>query len=163
MSIISSSCNKQLTTVLVEDPRGNVELIYAGPQAPENLVKEIRYLANGDTLSITPMLKGAVNGVFTAFHEGNLKKEEVTFQKGIQDGGFRKYDKEGVLVFEGRMKNGLKNGIWITWHDETQMAEQRTYVDDQADGTWTYWFIDGNLKREEIYKLGKLIEEKNFK
>lgn len=162
LTIIVGSCSKKLTTVLVEDPAGNVELIYAGSQSPENLVKEIRYFSTGDTLSVTPMLKGAVDGVVTAYHKGNLKKEEVGFKRGVQDGVFRKYDKEGVLVFEGSMKNGRKNGVWITWYDEVQKAEQRNYVDDQADGTWTYWFIDGNLKREEIYKLGKLIEEKSF-
>lgn len=162
LCVITSGCSKKLTTVLVEDPSGNVELIYAGTQTPENLVKEIRYFSNGDTLSITPMLKSAIHGVFTAYHQGNLKKEEVTFQKGIQDGIFRKYDKEGILVFEGGMSKGLKNGVWTTWYDEVQMAEQRVYVNDQADGVWTYWFIDGSPKREEIYKLGKLIEHKNF-
>jgi antitoxin component YwqK of YwqJK toxin-antitoxin module len=162
LAIIVSSCNKKLSTVLVEDPAGNVELIYAGSQMPENLVKEVRYFPNGDTLSVTPMLKSAVHGVVTAYHKGNLKKEEVTFQHGVQDGSFRKYDKEGVLVFEGNMKNGRKNGVWTTWYDEVQISEQRNYVDNQPEGTWSYWYIDGSLKREEVYKLGKLIEEKSF-
>jgi antitoxin component YwqK of YwqJK toxin-antitoxin module len=42
------------------------------------------------------------------------------------------------------------------------MEEQRNYSKDVADGKWTYWYIDGNLKRMEVYNLGKLIEEENF-
>lgn len=156
------SGTKNLTSVLVEDPNGNVELIYAGTQSPEKLVKEIRFYANGDTLSITPMKKGAVNGVVSQYYPNNIIKEQTPFINGSQNGVFKRFDKDGVLVFEGQLLNGQKNGIWTTWYDDVQMEEQRTYIKDVADGKWTYWYIDGNLKREEVYKLGKLIEEKNF-
>ena len=162
LSIGITSCNRQLTSVLIEDPNGNVELIYAGAQSAENLVKEIRYYPSGDTMTVTPMKKGAVEGVVRSFHKDNRPKDEVTFVKGKQDGLFRKFDKEGQLVFEGHMKNGLKDGVWTTWYDETQMQEQRTYVSDQPHGTWTYWYIDGNVKREETYDLGKLLGATDF-
>ena len=89
--------------------------------------------------------------------------EQIPFQNGDQTGIFKRYDSNGVLVFEGKLENGLKEGVWTTWYDEVQMEEQRNYVKDVAEGKWTYWYIDGNLKREEFYKLGKLIEGKNFK
>ena len=161
---ILSACSgtKNLTSVLVEDPNGNVELIYAGDQSPENLVKEIRYFANGDTLSVTPMKKGAVHGSVKNYFPNNILQDQTPFVNGIQEGIFNRFDEDGVLVFEGKLVNGLKEGTWTTWYDEVQVAEQRMYVKDVADGKWIYWYIDGNLKREEVYKLGKLIEEKNF-
>jgi len=160
--LLGCAGSKNLTSILVENPNGNVELIYAGTQAPENLVKEIRYYANKDTMSITPMKKGMVQGVVSTYHSNNILKEQTTFQTGVQNGSFKRYDKEGVLVFEGKLLNGLKEGVWTTWYDEVQMEEQRSYSNDVADGKWTYWYIDGNLKREEVYESGKLIEEKNF-
>ena len=162
--ILFSACsaNKNITSVLVENPNGNVELFYAGTQSPENLVKEVQYFANGDTLSITPMKKGAVHGTVTRYFSGNIIKEEVPFVSGAQTGVFKRYDSDGVLVFEGKLVNGQKQGVWTTWFDEVQKAEQKTFVNDLADGKWTFWFIDGNLKREEVYKLGKLIEQKDF-
>ncbi|MCF8463742.1 MAG: hypothetical protein K9G41_02810 [Flavobacteriales bacterium] len=160
--ISTSSCSKKLMTVLVEDPNGNVELIYAGSQMPVNLVKEIRFYPNQDTLSVTHMKKGAVHGEVTTYFPKNLLKEISTFDNGTQNGPFKKFDKEGVLVFEGQLSNGKKDGVWTTWYDEVQMEEQRTYQNDVAEGKWTYWYIDGNLKREEIYKVGKLIEGKDF-
>jgi antitoxin component YwqK of YwqJK toxin-antitoxin module len=68
-----------------------------------------------------------------------------------------------VLVFEGALKNGLKEGIWTAWYDEVQMAEQRNYAKDQLHGTSTYWYIDGQLKREEHYDSGKLIDAQDPK
>lgn len=159
---IGCASSKKLTTVLVEDKAGNVELIYSGSQSPEHLVKEIRYYPNSDTLSVTPMKKGAVHGVVSFYHPSNLLKEQTTFVDGVQNGLFRQYDENGVLVFEGKLVNGQKDGVWITWYDEVQMQEQRIYKNDVADGKWTYWYIDGNLKREEVYKLGKIIEEKDY-
>jgi antitoxin component YwqK of YwqJK toxin-antitoxin module len=160
--VSASACSKKLMTVLVEDPSGNVELFYEGTQKPENLVKEIRYYSEGDTLSVTPMKKGAINGVVSFYYPNNQIKEQTTFDNGTQDGLFKRYDKEGILVFEGQLTNGLKEGVWTTWYDEVQMEEQRTYQNDVPEGKWTYWYIDGNVKREETYKLGKLIEEKDF-
>lgn len=155
-------CSRKLVSVLVEDANGNVELVYAGKQSAENLVKEIRFYPSGDTLSVTPLKKGAVDGVVSAYHRNNLLKEQTTFKDGKANGLFRQYDKEGVLVFEGELMNGQKSGVWTTWYDEVQMQEQRSYTADQPDGKWIYWYIDGTIKREEVYQLGKLIEEKDF-
>ncbi|MFT5020867.1 MAG: antitoxin component YwqK of YwqJK toxin-antitoxin module [Polaribacter sp.] len=162
VGLAGCSGSKQLTSVLVENANGSVELIYAGIQSPENLVKEVRYSASGDTLSITPMKKGCVHGTVSHFHSGNKLKECVPFQNGVQSGVYQRYDNEEVLVFEGKLEKGLKEGTWTTWYDEVQMEEQRNYSKDVADGKWTYWYIDGNLKRMEVYNLGKLIEEENF-
>lgn len=162
--VLLSACGsgKKVVSVIVEDKSGNTELIYTKVQAPENLVKEIRYYANGDTLSITPMLKGAVHGTVSRYWKGNKLKERITFANGVQSGSFERFDNNGTLVFEGELENGLKTGIWTTWYDDVQMQEQRVYANDVPNGKWTYWYIDGSLKREEVYKDGKLIEEKNY-
>lgn len=156
------ACSPKLQTVLLEDENGNTELIYAGNPSTENLVKEIKYFANGDTLSITPMLKGAVDGEVKKFNSDNQPSEIFTFKKGVQNGTYKRFDKEGFLIFEGELENGLKTGVWTTWYDDVQVQEQRSYSNDVANGKWTYYYIDGSVKREEVYKNGKLIEEKNF-
>ena len=152
----------KLITVLVEDIEGNTELIYKKHHAPENLVKEIKFYANGDTLSVTEMHKGAVHGLVSRYYKNNLLKEQVTFQDGKQNGIFERYDKDGILVFEGELKDGLKSGVWTTWYDDVQKQEERNYINDLPSGKWTYWYIDGSLKREEVYENGKLLEGKDF-
>lgn len=159
---IITSCNNKMMSVLVEDPAGNVELIYAGAQSPGNLVKETRFYSNGDTLSVTPMRKGVVHGIAIFYYPDNKRKEQTTFANGISQGVFKRFDKDGILVLEGILNNGEKNGVWTTWYDEVQKQEERSYLNGEPDGKWTYWYIDGELKREETYKLGKIIEEKDF-
>ena len=161
-ALIQGCAGGKTVSVLVEDKTGNTELIYRKSQSPDNLIAEIRYYPCGDTLSITPMLKGAVNGVVSFFHKNNVLKDQVTFVDGKQNGTFKKFDKGGVLVFEGKLKDGLKNGNWTTWYDEVQKQEERTYVNDIPTGKWIYWYIDGSVKREEVYKDGKLLEAKDF-
>lgn len=158
----SCGASKKLVSVLVEDQNGNTELVYARSEAPENLVKEVRFFPNGDTLTVTPMLNGKVDGVVLRYLEGNILVEEVTFKEGVQDGRFKRYDKDGILVFEGELTNGQKTGIWTTWYDDVQAQEKRSYSNDEPDGKWTYWYIDGSLKREEVFENGKLIESTEY-
>ena len=160
--LASCGSSKKLISVVLEDSNGDTELVYARSESPENLVKEVRFFPNGDTLTVTPMLKGKVHRVVARYVEGNTLVEEVTFKEGMQDGVFRRYDKNGVLVFEGELTNGQKTGTWTTWYDDVQMEEQRSYTNDEADGKWTYWYIDGSLKREEVYENGKLIDSTDY-
>jgi len=100
--------------------------------------------------------------VVSNYHKNNRLKEQISFVNGKQNGVFRRFDSEGILVFEGSLVDGKKTGVWTTWYDEVQMEEQRNYTDDVPDGKWTYWYIDGSPKREEVYEAGKLIAEKDF-
>lgn len=156
MSACSSSRN--LVSVVPDDSDGTVELIYSGRVADDRLVKEIRYYPNGDTLSVTPMKKRKVHGVLKHYHPGNILEKTAVFGDGRQEGLFRQFDEKGVLLFEGTMKNGMKHGLWVTWYDETQREEERTYIEDRPHGTWRYWYIDGYLKREEEYENGELVK-----
>lgn len=149
-------------SVLVEDPNGNVELTYQGKESTENLVKEVRFYPNGDTLSVTPMKNSVVHGVLSNYHAGNVIKDRTNFVQGKANGLYRQYDTNGQVVFEGMLKDGLKEGEWLTWYDESQLQEKRSYSNDLPDGKWSYWYIDGTLKREEVYEFGKLIEAKDL-
>jgi len=161
---INSGCgsSKKLISIVLEETHGNTELVYAGKQLPENLVQEIKFYPNGDTLSVTPMKSGAIHGLVSRFGENNVLKEQITFVQGKQQGIYKRFDAEGVLVFEGQLMDGRKTGVWTTWYDEVQKEEERGYSNGQPNGKWTYWYIDGSLKREETYKDGKLIDEKNY-
>ena len=155
-----------MTSVLIADPNGDVELLYDGDASAENLVKEIRYYPSPDslrdTLSVTPMKQGMVEGVVRAFHPDNLVREETPFVAGRQEGVFRRYDSEGVLVFEGLMRSGSREGVWTTWYDAVQMEEQRAYLNDRLHGKWSFWYADGNLRRDETYESGILVEGKDY-
>ena len=156
------SASKEITYEEFRDGDELVQMQYRGDHIPRNLVKEVRFHANGNRKMVTPMKDQKVDGILQYYYQGGHLKEEVTFVDGLQSGVFKRYDISGVLVFEGMMDNGMKSGQWITWYDEVQKEEERNYVNDRPEGIWTYWYIDGNLKREEVYENGKLKSAKEF-
>jgi len=157
--LLAGGCrsSQSLLTVVNESVEGNTELTYANEVKPEKLVQEVRLNAGGDTLSITSLKAGVLHGELVMFHPNGNRKEDVTYKDGKQDGPYHAYDTEGFVIFEGLLKEGLKQGVWTSWYDHTQMRQQCHYENDILAGKCTYWFIDGNIQREETYSDGKLI------
>lgn len=157
LGLASCGASKALLMVTDETQDGRVELTYRGEQIKENLIREVRFDAAGDTIAITQLMKGVLHGELTSFHPSGTRKESVNYANGVQDGLFRAFDTEGTVVFEGLLKEGKKQGAWNTWYDATQMRQQCHYKNDVLSGKCTYWLIDGNLQREETYSDGKLV------
>jgi len=157
LGLASCGSSKALLTVTNETADGKVELTYQGDSVAQNLIQEIRFDGLGDTLAITQILKGVLHGEVVSFHPSGARKESVTYSNGVQSGPYRAFDTEGTLVFEGFLKEGKKHGAWATWYDATQMRQQCHYENDVLSGKCTYYFIDGNLQREETYSDGKLV------
>jgi len=158
-TLMVSACggSKELVTVVVEDPKGNTELVYTGSAEPTNMVREVRFNPMGDSLAVTPLQDGVLHGEVLTFHPNGKRKELITYSEGKQNGRFVAYDLEGVVAFEGTLQDGKKHGLWSYWYDETQMKQQCAYENDVLTGKCSYWYIDGNLKREETYSAGKLV------
>lgn len=145
-----------------EDGEEIVQLQYRGAESPLNLVKEVRFYETGVKKRVTPLDNGKVNGVVEYYRPTGYLRETITFRDGVQEGPYKSYDSEGLLVFEGIMSEGMKQGKWTSWYDEVQRSEERTYLDDQLHGSWTFWYIDGTVKRVEVYEHGALTEQTEY-
>jgi antitoxin component YwqK of YwqJK toxin-antitoxin module len=51
-----------------------------------------------------------------------------------QEIGWRYFDVSGVLLMEYEMQNGKRNGRHRDWHDNGQLCEEGSYVDDKEHG-----------------------------
>ncbi len=60
----------------------------------------------------------------------------------------------GKVEFEGEVKNGLKEGLWIYYYANGQKEMEGIYRDGLKEGTWSYWAENGEQDDQEIYKLG---------
>jgi antitoxin component YwqK of YwqJK toxin-antitoxin module len=66
---------------------------------------------------------------FEYYSNGQLK-EEPSFTKGILDGIWKEYFKDGEGLTRRGYRNGKPDGEWITWHDSTFVkAQEMTFVD----------------------------------
>lgn len=60
----------------------------------------------------------------------------------------------GKVEFEGEVKNGLKEGLWIYYYANGQKEMEGVYKDGLKEGTWSYWAENGEQDDQEVYKLG---------
>ncbi|MBL7138216.1 MAG: hypothetical protein ISS17_05545 [Bacteroidales bacterium] len=60
----------------------------------------------------------------------------------------------GKVEFEGTVKNGLKEDLWIYYYPNGQKKMEGIYKDGLKEGTWTYWAENGEQDDQEVYKLG---------
>jgi uncharacterized protein len=60
----------------------------------------------------------------------------------------------GKVVLEGNVKNGLKEGLWISYYPNGQKKTEGLYKDGLKEGTWTYWSENGVQENLEMYKVG---------
>jgi antitoxin component YwqK of YwqJK toxin-antitoxin module len=55
---------------------------------------------------------------------------------------------------QGRLKDGVKDGPWVSYHDNGQFKSEATYKDGVMDGPWVEYWDNGQLLGEVIYKDG---------
>jgi len=60
----------------------------------------------------------------------------------------------GTKQFEGSVKNGLKDDLWIYYYPNGQKKAEGIYKDGLKEETWTYWAENGEKADHEVYKMG---------
>ena len=66
------------------------------------------------------------------------------------------YKKNGQYFSKGAIKRGLKDGEWITWHENGQKRGITNYIDGDAIGEFSLWFDNGQLHYTTFHKKEKL-------
>mgnify|MGYP000218101413 CR=1 FL=1 len=55
----------------------------------------------------------------------------------------------------GVIKDGKKEGKWISWYKNGNKEGEGTFKDGKEDGLWTYWWKNGKKESEGTFKDGK--------
>ena len=61
---------------------------------------------------------------------------------------------------EGNMKNGKKDGPWISWYQNGQKMAEVNWMNGKKDGLWIYRHNGGQKMGEEQWKDGEKISAK---
>ena len=56
---------------------------------------------------------------------------------------------------QGLIKNGVKEGVWVTYRDDGQLEQKGNYKNGIAEGAWVSYWENGQLSHKENYKNGK--------
>lgn len=65
------------------------------------------------------------------------------------------YRIEGSLYSEVNYIDGLRDGYYVTYHLNGNMAIKGMYEDDHRVGTWEHWYDNRQKQREDTYIDGK--------
>ncbi len=79
---------------------------------------------------------------FTGKTEG---KEQGSFKNGLREGLWVGYHENGQLAYKGDYKNGNAEGSWVSYHDNGQLMYKGDYKNGRQDGYWMGYFNDGSV------------------
>ena len=58
-------------------------------------------------------------------------------------------------IFQGRLKNGKEEGLWVKYHDNGQLWSKGEYKNGKKEGSWVLYWDNGQLHDTGEYKNGK--------
>ncbi|MCP4846825.1 MAG: toxin-antitoxin system YwqK family antitoxin [Verrucomicrobiaceae bacterium] len=144
------------------------------------------YWDNGKKRSEGTYKNKELNGFYTTWHENGQKDSEGNWKDGKRDSVWTEYSlsggkdaegtykddkREGVWTdywqedldgkkYKGReqtCKNGLKNGLTTTWHENGQRSSEKTYKGGKSNGPSREWYKTGENYSEAMYKNHSMV------
>ena len=71
-----------------------------------------------------------------------------SIKNGKREGAWISYYDNGQLHFKGNYKNGKREGAWILYWNNGQLYSKRNYKNGKKEGAWVEYEKDGTLYRE---------------
>ena len=99
-------------------------------------------------------------GVWKTFYPEQKIAEELTHVDDQLQGPWLQYYTDGTIKMKGQYENGVKTGLFILNHPNGKLEAKGMYANSLKEGLWEQFDEEGNITKEEIYRRGKLIEEK---
>ncbi len=103
---------------------------------------------------------GEKDGKWTGWHKNGHKMFEGTYKDLKMDGKWTYWygNEKNQKEYEGTYKNGIYDGKWTTWHKNGNKKSKGTHKDGNRDGEWIWWDINGQIKFEETYNGGIIVD-----
>ncbi|GHC65889.1 toxin-antitoxin system YwqK family antitoxin [Ulvibacter litoralis] len=117
----------------------------------DHLTKVVKY--NLDTVTEVKYEEG-----FLEFYHSNLgiKSKEGTVKNGLEQGLWKRFDKNGKLLKEFNLKDGLDHGKRIDYYPNGNIESISNWEDGLQIGQAKYYFENGNIQETNFVKNKKL-------
>jgi len=91
-------------------------------------------------------------GPIRSWYQNGQSKMFGNLEDGLRVGRFVWWHENGVKQSMGSYDaQGQKTGQWIWWHDSGMKSIMGQYKEDEPDGVWRQWDLDGKLTREKTF------------
>ena len=84
-------------------------------------------------------------------------KSQGYLKNGKKDGTWVTYYITGELREKGNYKNHKEVGEWVGYYDDGQLEFKGNYKNGEKEGEWVSYYDDGGLYSKDNYKNGMLI------
>ena len=112
---------------------------------------------DGQNIVFLPNETNPYTGIYLCKFDNGLKEREGRYKNGKFDGKWTVWYESGQKKSEVNYKNGKLDGKSTWWSKKGQKIKQKNYKNAKLDGKLIEWFqFNGEIKREENYKNGKL-------
>ncbi|MCX2682032.1 hypothetical protein OOZ15_18920 [Galbibacter sp. EGI 63066] len=95
-----------------------------------------------------------------AFYENNIVKSETNYKIGYKKEKKHVVGETKARIFRFPIK--INHGVHRFWYEEGKLNKEFFYINGKKDGIANEWDSKGNLICNQIYKNGKLLEEKRM-
>lgn len=155
MAIIAYSCQeekeKNVPEVLVTDTLANVYEYTVTDTFDSGEVRRIRFFDKADSTKIKYEKR--------YYKNGNICMEGPLDSNGLRDGRWTAWYECGKLWSIGDYKHGLRNGDNKVYYVNGEVQYNKSYVNDTAEGIWTFHLEDGTEAMKIVYEKGRVIEQ----
>lgn len=115
----------------------------------------IKYYSNGKKQNEYRYVDGIMQGISSSFYESGALKWRCNYTNNLPDGVYREMYENGMLMREGPVSMGKKNGYFEFFRENGTLIKGVTYQDDVMHGLYREYDELGRLKYEYANVDGK--------
>jgi len=123
--------------------------------------KIVRYYSDGKTVheTYTVDAKGVRQGPFESYYKNGQLEAKCTYKDDKYNGPFEAYYENGALASKGAFKDDLLNGPCEGYDKKGQLKIKSTFENGIEQGPYEEYGKNGKLVRKGRHQNGKFIDE----
>jgi antitoxin component YwqK of YwqJK toxin-antitoxin module len=98
--------------------------------------------------------RGVKQGSYESFHRNGATDQTGDYINGLKDGAWVTRWDNGKLASEGSYTAGNRQGVWRLYYDSGDLSSMGSFKDDKMDGLWEYWRMNGVKEEDQRFKEG---------
>ena len=122
----------------------------------------IEWYPNGQKRSTGDYAADKRAGDWIHWYESGVIEKQGPYINNVADGHWIEFHPSGMQSAEGDRANGREKGLWVYWSDGDNIRTEGHWVSGQKDGEWTDFSPEGKPLRQRVYRLGRLINQREF-
>ncbi len=107
----------------------------------------------GDRQAAAP--RPILHGPEWLYHDSGALRSTLWWNQDVKHGPIKQWRPVGTCIFEGRFKNGQRDGLRREYSKAGKLLEVQVYADGNPHGPYRAWYAKGDKKEEAYFVRGR--------